>query len=313
MKKIGICFSKELKGNLPLQHIGDKLPVYLRLLNLMSEEGWEVFILTRKTYIGKNIFEGGWKYDNGKFVLITKKIAIDLVYDRTGGIEFPPKNCELPVVNSRQFKILCWDKWATYKKIGKYMPKTLIINNEKQITPALQTIKSKKVVLKPFNGLKGKGIFIGEKKDVVNFKFPEKYQTYVMQEFIDTSGGIPKVTSGTHDVRVVIVNGKPVWCHVRVPAPGSLLANAAQGGNLSEVEYKELPNSIKIIVREISKMFSKKFDNPIYSLDFGVGLDGKPYIFEINDQIGFPRWKMIKRDNFLYGLIDNFKLRLKSI
>jgi hypothetical protein len=47
-------------------------------------------------------------------------------------------------------------------------------------------------------------------------------------------------------------------------------------------------------------------------LDFGVGAFGKPYIFEINDQMGFPKWEMDKRDNFLNGLVENFEQKLQQ-
>lgn len=311
MKKVGVCFSKGLQGNEPLHHIGTKLPVYTRLLDLIEGAGWEAYVLTRRTYRGNRIFSGGWKYSKGKFHLVKRDLSIDLVYDRTGGVNFPPKDNNLTVVNPRDFKILCWDKWATSKEIGQFMPKTILIENEGQIAPSLSKIKTKRVVLKPFNGLKGMGIFIGDKLDALNFKFPGNFPKYIMQEFVDTSGGIAHITPGTHDLRVVIVNSNPVWCHVRVPAPGSLLANAALGGDLTEVDYEIVPENIKEVVHKITKHFSENYDNPIYSLDFGVGKDRSPYIFEINDQIGFPKWEMRSRDSFLLALITNFRLKLQ--
>lgn len=312
MKKVGICFSKELQGVKPLGHIGTKLPVYLRLLDFMKNAGWEVYVLTRKTYKNNGVFEGGWRYDGGSFLLTNEKLTIDLVYDRTGGIDFPPESDNLLVVNPRNFKILCWDKWATFKEIEEFMPKTLLIENEKQIAPFLSEIKSDKIVLKPFNGLKGLGVFIGDKDEALDFKFPEKYSKYVMQEFVDTSGGIPGITSERHDLRVAVVNQKVVWCHVRVPKEGSLMANAAQGGSLTEVDYEKVPKSVKNIVEVISRKFYNKYGNTIYSLDFGVEKDGTPKIFEINDQIGFPKWDMKEKDSFLLGLISNFKQKLEE-
>lgn len=311
MKKVGICFSKELKGDTPLSHIGAKLPVYTRLLDFIKNEGWQPFILTRKTYQGGGIFKGGWLYRNGQFVLTNKSINIDLVYDRSGGIDFPPEESGLKVVNPRNFKILCWDKYATYKEIGKYMPATYLLTNEKDIKKYLPSINTDRVVLKPFNGLKGLGIYIGSENGAKRFKFSEKYPKYIMQEFVDTSGGISGITNGMHDLRIAIINGKPLWCHIRIPKKGKLLANAAQGGKLIEIDYKTIPTSIKIIVGKVTKKFLKKYGNTIYSLDFGVDKNGIPYIFEINDQIGFPKYEMKNRDIFLSGLISLFRKRLK--
>lgn len=311
---VGICFSKEFQGNNPLGHIGIKKPVYLRLLEFCEKENWNVYVLTRKTYKGDGIFEGAWKYTNGKFEVIAANVKIDLVYDRSAGVKFPPESDKSVIwVNELSFKILAWDKWAAYKVIEEYMPQTLLVESENDLPRVLLQIKSDWVVLKPFNGLMGIGIFIGPKDDALDFKFDKKYKPYIAQEFIDTSGGISGIAQAKHDLRIVIINGKIVWCHVRSPIGESFLANAAQGGNLTEVDYVKVPESVKVIVGKVSKLFYSKYDNPVYSLDFGIDKAGRPMIFEINDQIGFPKWGMKNRDNFLSSLIDNFKSKLLTI
>ena len=310
-KKIGMAFSREFIGNDPLGHIGVKKPVYHRFLELCTKRDWDAYILTRKTYKGAGIFEGSWKFKRGKFETVKSPVKMDLVYDRTAGTKFPPEGDESTVwINRRDFKTLAWDKWAAYQAIGRYMPQTLLVEDEKKIPAAVDQIKTDRVVLKPFNGLKGLGIFIGPKNEAKNFKFTPKYKRYIAQEFVDTSSGISGIVSGMHDLRVVIINGEVVWCHVREPVGGSLLANAAQGGNLTEVDYRKVPRFVKDIVENISKEFYKKYDNPVYSLDFGVGKNGVPKIFEINDQIGFPKWEMKNRDNFLNFLVNNMAEKL---
>lgn len=311
--RVGIAFSKDFTGNDPLGHIGVKLPVYMRFLELCQKEGWAVYVLTRKIYQGNGVFNGVWLFNEGKFRKVDEPIKIDLVYDRSAGVEFPPEeNNSIIWVNRRDFKILCWDKWKAYGEIGKYMPQTFWIEKEDNLKNVLTKIKTDWVVLKPYNGLKGLGVFIGPKSEAENFKFPEKYKHYIAQEFVDTSGGIPNITPGMHDLRIAIVNAKAVWSHVRVPEKGSFMANAAQGGILTEVDYSEVPESIKKIVGEIAEKFNIGYDNPAYSLDFGIGKDNAPKIFEINDQIGFPRWEMKQRDIFLKELVYNFARKLND-
>lgn len=308
-KKVGICFSRQFEGTDPLDHIGPKRPVYIRLLKLCKKEGWETYILTRKTYAGGGIFLGAWLFGKGGFTRINDPVKIDLVYDRSGGITFPPQNdTSVGAVNIRDFKVLCWDKWKTYQEIGKYMPRTFWVGEFDNYKNIISKMKTGRVVFKPFNGLKGMGIYIGLKDSIADFR-PNPKKKYIAQEFVDTSNGIAGITQGLHDLRVVIVNGKVVWSHVRVPLGNSFLANAAMGGNLTEVDYHKAPSSIKKVVDAISSEFYNKFDNPIYSLDFGVE-NNKPYIFEINDQIGFPKWEMKQRDIFLRGLVQNFKQKL---
>ncbi|MCX6705449.1 MAG: ATP-grasp domain-containing protein [Candidatus Woesebacteria bacterium] len=345
----GMCFSRDFEGTTPLSHIGRKLPVYLRLLELCQAEGWEVYVLTRKTYEGRGYFNGAWLFINGKFEKVDAVVKIDLVFDWVGNLLFPPKQDEAPqpngrgifsqassgveslrsetsslthrgfkpgvfakgdkglkVVNSREFKELTCNKWETYLILRDYMPKTYWVGELKNAFNLVNQISTENIVLKPYDGLRGKGIFIGLKKDLKDFKPEKTDRKYISQEFVDTSKGIPNLTPGRHDLRIVVINGEVVWCHVRVPAQGSYLANAAHGGNLTEVDYSQVPESVKKVVKVISRRFYKDYDNPIFSLDFGIGLDGTPLIFEINDQIGFPRWEMKNRDNFLTALIRNF-------
>lgn len=314
MIRIGICFSKELVGQNPLSHIGEKLPVYLRFLTLCQKQGWEAYVLTRRTYQGEGIFNGAWLFTKGEFKLIPKKIRIDLLYDRTGGVKFPPKEkTKMKVVDSRDFKLLCWDKWLTYQKLGNYMPQTFWVGGKDNLASILPKIKTDWVVLKPYNGLRGLGVFIGPKKEAMNFEFPEKFKKYIVQEFIDTSEGIPKITPSLHDLRIALLNGKQVWSRIIIPPQGSFSAHTAGGGILQEVDYELVPDLAKKIVSEITPKFYREYDNPFFSLDFGFDKNGIPWLFEINDQIGFPLPKMKNRDLFLKELVKNFAQKLERV
>ena len=311
MAVVGVCFSPEITKADPLSHVGKKRPVYDRLLDLCLEKGWRTFVFTKKTYLGDRVFDGAWEYTSKKLVWTNEKTTADLVYDRTGGVNFPLQGDTLKVVNIRDFKIFCWDKWAAYQELSDFMPQTYWIEDMRQLTETVQKIATDWVVVKPFNGLQGKGIYIGSKGGEKDFKFDPKYKKYIVQEFVDTSGGVPKIVSGMHDIRVVVINKKLVWGHVRVPQAGKFTSNAAGGGILTELNLNVLPNSIMQVVKKVSEDFFVKYDNPIFSLDFGIDKDDKPYMFEINDQIGFPRWEMEKRDNFLNELVINFESKLE--
>ncbi|MFH1840696.1 MAG: hypothetical protein ABH807_00855 [Candidatus Shapirobacteria bacterium] len=313
MINFGLVFSPLLKGNQPLDHIGKKLPTYMRFLELIRQKGWQVYILTRRTYQGGSKFDGGWLFDKGNFVLKKEPIDINLVYDRTGGLFFPPENTpKMAVVNRRDFKVMSCDKYKNYLKIGRFMPPTFWVGSKENLPAVLPKIKTDWVVLKPFNALKGIGIYVGPKSGALDFEFDKKYPMYLAQEFVDTSGGITGLIAGWHDVRVVVVNNQVVWCHMRTPPRGEYLANVARGGSLTEIDYvKHVPQAIKRVVAKIAPYFYKKYDNPIFSLDFGMGKEG-PKIFEINDQIGFPLWEMTSRDRFLQALVANFETKLRK-
>jgi glutathione synthase/RimK-type ligase-like ATP-grasp enzyme len=190
------------------------------------------------------------------------------------------------------------------------MSKTVLINRE-NIAKSLHQLSTDWVVMKPINGLKGLGVFIGSKAQASQFTIPVN-STYIVQEFIETNHGIPGITNRRHDLRIVIINGKPVWSHVRIPPEGEYKANMSgrEGGILKEILIKDAPSSVLEIVGNVAQKFLNKYDNPIYSLDFGFDEEGKPWLFEINDQIGFPTPKMKAKDLFLEELVKNFASKL---
>lgn len=308
MKTVAIVFSTPVAHNDPFDRVGEKRPVYVELLRRCEERGWKAVVCTRRTYQSNGIFLGYWILkDDDSFEFVHDGINVDLVYDRSGGRQFPPENDKLIVVDNRRFKLLAWDKWHQYQELGEYMAKTVFVD-QKNLEVSLKTLRTDFVVMKPTNGLKGLGIYIGPRKTATHFVFPPKHKNYIAQEFVETKNGIPDITKGRHDLRVVIINGKPVWSHVRIPPEGEYKANLSgrNGGTLKEVLLSDLPDSVREIVNDVAEKFSVRYENPIYSLDFGFDPKGKPWIFEINDQIGFPRPDMKAKDLFLEEMVNTF-------
>jgi glutathione synthase/RimK-type ligase-like ATP-grasp enzyme len=311
MKTVGIIFSAPITRLDPLKRTGKKRPVYVELLRKCKEKGWDAVVLTKKTYQKNGQFLGYWRLkQDDSFEIIKSEILVDLVYDRTGGRSFPIENDTLEVVDNRDFKHLAWDKWLQYQEVGEYMAKTVLVDRE-DVKESFKSLKTDFIVMKPTNGLKGLGIYIGIKENAFNFNFPYG-EKYIVQEFIETKFGIPGITRGRHDLRVVIINAKPVWSHVRIPPEGEYKANTSgrNGGKLEEISVATLPERVMQIVEKVAKRFAKKYDNPVYSLDFGFDESGKPWIFEINDQIGFPKMNMKAKDVFITELMRNFESKI---
>lgn len=309
--KLGLVFSKPADMADPFEPLGEKRPVYEDFMERCEKAGLEPFVVTTKTYEGSGLFKGYWKVTGRrKIEFHNQTVKVDVAYDRSGGLKFPPEDDNLRVVDNREFKILCWNKWKAYQAIGQYMPRTWWVGERKNLEKVLGESKLSFVVLKPYDGLKGMGVFIGTSKDALDFKFLDTKPNYILQEFVETSGGIAGLTPGRHDLRVVIINGKIVWSHIRTPLRGTYKANVARGGHLREITIKDIPGTVRKSALEIAKDFTERYDKPVFSLDFGIGQDGSPKVFEVNDQIGFPREFMQSKDVFLDELVKNLKSKI---
>jgi glutathione synthase/RimK-type ligase-like ATP-grasp enzyme len=295
----------------PFSTFGIKRSVYHDFFRLGIERGFDMYIASGKeNYSEKMIFSNAYQY-NGKFFEPTlETLKMDAVFDRSGGMSFPPENISHKVLNDIYFKRLCNNKNETRKLIGDFMPKSEKIENKSELLEQLEIFsKSSLMVLKPAKGMCGKGIVIDNPGKIAEENIKEGNE-YILQEFVDTSKGILGIIDGYHDLRIVIVNGRIVLSHVRTPKEGSLLANVAQGGSIKEIPIKDIPEFIIGAVKKIQILIDEKFDYPLYSIDLGIQNGKEVFIFELNDQIGFPSEQMKAKEIFLENIMDSLEKRV---
>ena len=298
-------FRKERPGADPFLKFGEKRSIYRYFFQKGRELGFDMFLVSGpQSYLGGLRFKNPAFFDGENFILQNKIITADAIYDRSGGVGFPPPEIDTRVLNCSTFKILCNDKNLMYGYFGKFMPKSFEVKNSSDLKKFLKKFNPASLaVLKPANGLGGKNIIINKASNLSG-TILEKEKAYVLQEFIDTSCGIENITKEKHDLRVVVANGKIVFSHLRTPRKGSLLANAAQGGSIREVSLEKIPENVLAIISKMRKLIDKKFNFPIYSIDFGITERG-PLVFELNDQIGFPREDMENAKLFVNTLLES--------
>ncbi len=308
-KKLVMFFGKRRSEPDPFLTLGNKRSVYYDFFDKGLELGLRVFLANgRESYRKGLVFENVLEY-KGKEIFEKNKeeITADFVYDRSGGISFPNKKISSKVINGIEFKKICCDKFKTYKFLGdSYMKKTYSIKNIIELKEMFKKINlNNKYFLKPKDGLGGKGIFFGYAKDLLSINLNKK-DCYVLQEFIDTSSGIEGIVKGLHDLRIVFIGEKIVWSHVRSPREGTFLSNVSQGGRIIEIDPKRIPKKILEKATLIQKLITSKYGKSIFSIDFGIE-NGEPFVFELNDRIGFPTEKMESKTIFineLYNLLS---------
>ncbi len=307
-KKILVYFTKKEVAADPYAHIPERREIYWAIFREGMGRGFDMYLGVKPT-----IHHGGMEFENvlfftgEKFELKKERIRFDAIYDRSPRKNFPSPDIDKKTLNSLAFKKLSNNKDKTYELLKEYMPKTFPLSSVKDFEKALASFGPKEMaVFKPVDGFGGKGVIITMAENLSpSLLLPEK--KYILQKFIDTQNGVPGLTSGHHDLRIVIINGKPIMLQVREPQSGGLLANMSQGGICSEFPYDKAPSSVRAIVSKVHPLIDTAYSFPMYSIDFGIDADGMPYIFEINDQIGLKAITGKNKEDLCKNLIDSLE------
>lgn len=287
-KKILIYFTKKEVATDPYAHIPDRREIYWSLFREGKSRGFDMYLGVKPT-----IHHGGMEFENvlfftgEQFEFQEKKVLFDAIFDRSIRKDFPTSDIDHKTLNSLAFKKLANNKDLTYELLKEYMPKTFLVSSKKDFETALLSFRPQEIaVFKPVDGFGGKGVIITEAKNITSaLLVPDK--KFIFQKFVDTSKGVPDIISGHHDLRIIIINGTPILLQAREPKKGELRANISQGGRCFEFSYEDAPIALRSIVEKVHPLIDTAFSSPFYSIDFGIDRDGTPYIFEINDQIGF--------------------------
>lgn len=318
MKKVLILFgTSSWEKSLPFAN-KDYQYSYEHFYSLCQENGVRVYRASYQWYDYKNhFFKYAWVYTGeGARWKRVKNIKPNLIYDKTKArMEIYYKKSLIaehyPFVNDLRFTQMVDDKFITSKLFSEWSKESFIARNNSELQKILPHIKTPLVVIKPVNESGGKGIHITSKniakKIILNSE-------HIVQEFIDSSYGVPGIGGSTHDLRLVFINKAVIYAYIREPKGGALLANLAQGGSLKIVPLKLIPASISPIIQRAHKIF-ESFAPRVYTIDIMFDTNRKPWVVELNSMPGLyftPEEKpsMIK---MYRSLLQMFKDKLGSI
>lgn len=289
VKKILILFGKARWENTTLFLNKDFQESYENFYVMAGKNGIQMYRASYQWYdYEKCVFKYAWTYNAESGWERVYNIQPDLIYDKTSaGIEtyfkkeLIAKNYRF--VNSLRFTYMLDDKLITSMIFHKWSKKSWIVNNPEKLRNILPKIRTKKFVVKPISESGGKNVQIIRKEEAL-----EKVvfsNDYIIQEFIDSSSGIPGISESMHDLRLVFVNNKISYAYIREPAEGNYLANLSRGGSLSIVPVVNIPRSLYPIIRCVNRVF-ETFNPRIYSVDFMFDENKKPWIVELNSMPG---------------------------
>lgn len=163
---------------------------------------------------------------------------------------------------------------AYYDPEHVFIPKTHVSKNIEYLMRIIEESDTEKMILKPLDGYGGKGVIVIEKsarhniKSLLDFyinKSRGESNYVILQDYIE---GAEK-----GDVRVMMLNGKPIGALRRVPSSGDVRSNISAGG---KVEKYKLTTEDKRLCLEVGK---KLVQDGIYFAGLDI-ISGK--LIEIN-------------------------------
>ena len=282
MPKFRVAFFSSKKTSTPEAEYAVENPKYLLPYKQLQDEienvgGQMLHVAGQESHLGNGVFTEAFLLDEHGFVESYGVTKFDVVFNKSNFIS----DGSVPVFNDPFVDQICIDKYKTYELFGQYSPKTFLINDQQELLQKINDIKTSMVVIKPLCGSEGRGVFIGPKEslELESIAYPS-----ILQDFMDTSCGIPGVVDGYHDFRVAIYDGELLYSYVRTPPKEKFTANVAQGGTFRMIAISDIPDEIRALVEKIDQKFSH-IESRFYGVDVGMTKDG-PKIIELNSKLG---------------------------
>lgn len=250
-------------------------------LKLAEIGAYPAILVGQSTYLGKGKFSKHWyAVKNGDDFIFEERgeITVDMVWNKDHFVD----DGKVLTVNPADLNEMCWSKNKTYEVLGEFHPKTIEVNSEPELEPAINNVPGEIVAVKELEGSSGDGVFVGSKQDALNsgLKLP-----VIVQEFIETGAGVPDITNKRHDIRVVLANGDPIAATLRTPPAGGFKSNIGYGGENRLLNIDDLPTDLLEICKQIDEKLKSYGNFRLYSVDFGLTPNGWR-MFEANGMPG---------------------------
>lgn len=250
---------------------------YWELSKAVKEAGGQLLITRdQATYFGAGKFSRGWMLNSPDEITEHSAFTAHVVFNKSNFVA-----TDVPIFNHPELAELCTNKFVMYERLHVHCPTTWLASNTTEYQTALNQVQTDRAVVKPIDGAEGANVLIDVVKQLQNYR--PQFPTLV-QEYLDTSGGIPGIVEGLHDLRVAIFDGDILYSYVRTPPPGKFTANVAQGGSFFMLSPSKVPSSVVDIVRSIDEKIAHVGPR-FYGIDFGITDDG-PKIIEMNSRLG---------------------------
>lgn len=278
-RKIGVFFDAPGYGDYPFD-IEEFRVAYHEVAKGIGDRGARFCIVRGlSSFRGGNRFEGYWEFDGATFARNDGVIDLDLIYDK--GYFVGDAGSKL--LNDEEMNRICVDKRATVELFPAFSPKTVEAKDRAALETILSDWPSPMAVAKPVDGAEAKGVAIGSPAEVLaaDHAFP-----VIVQQYVDTSGGIPGIIDGVGDLRIIMIDGEVALTYARKAREGSLISNVSKGGKEIEVLPEHRPEDALKIAFAVDEVFKSMSAHRVFCVDCARDADGKWYVIELNSKPG---------------------------
>jgi len=221
------------------------------LLALKSLGADAYFVTDNNSYRGYGIFEVAYTIEHKTTLdslIAVRNVQVDLVFDRGGFV-----GRDVTTINPARLLKMGNNKIEMFRHFGTFQPRSAVCLTHDAVIAAFRRIPGEKIVVKEPEGQGGKEVYIGTKADILR-QIPDTLPVLV-QEFMDTSAGVPGFVDGVHDVRLSVCGGKIIGYYVRSAQAGSYHSNVSRGGKMVFYEPSHVPHELRRMVRKIDDHF----------------------------------------------------------
>lgn len=235
---------------------------------------------------------------------LAARASSPLVRDLTMALDNKPLyGAGLRIVQDPEFNRAMANKARMYEELKDVHPATLIVD-QADVANAIAALPGRFAVVKPVVGQQSKGVEIVD-RETDRLQLPEG--TYLVQDFIDTSRGIPDLgVEGTHNVRVISINGLAVAGIARVnhQTDGHMLKDDIYGRAFSPDELPESMHSIISTVHDMTGKLPGENKNVI-AIDMMRGINAEGEMVDVLCEVNRRPMRISRYDTRNKNNLDN--------
>ncbi|HBL52103.1 MAG TPA: hypothetical protein DDZ05_02700 [Candidatus Blackburnbacteria bacterium] len=292
---------------------------YAYFLKYCARKSLKAAFATSADIVGAGKCSSYWTYKNNFWVKTDRLCSSKQIFDK-----FSPVNkdqtikrklffssSEVKPFNDKDLFQVFFDKYKTYLQLKTFSIPTVVVKNanvetiDKALKKLEELIKkidkedfTEDIVIKDRFGAGGNNIYkikADYAKEIQKIVKKKKKVSFVAQPFLKFDKGLaPKKFSGFIDIRLIYHNGNIVQTYIRAAKENDFRCNEHQGGTLTYVSKRRIPQRVLKLSLKVAKKLNKK--HALFALDFIVTNNNKVYLLEGNTGPGID-WNLLKKVN----------------